>query len=1369
MDTPATYVAPRTCTVVNEGDADRGAEKSSRPLSNYADTSAYVLIAEPGAGKTTAFKAEAAKQGAVHVTVRNFLRFDKPEWRDTTLFLDGLDESRAGPGDRRTPLDGIVKKLGGLGCQPFRLSCRWSFWLAANDKNGLREVSPDGTVTVVRLDPLSKRNIKDILVKNHGVEDADAFVAAARERGVDGLLSNPQNLELLAKSVARGKWPNSRKETFEQACRMLVHEPNGEHRVANPSAAATDPLIEAAGRLCAVQLLAGNAGYTLPDRSEPDVDYPSLAEVDGDLQGNAGQVLGTRLFAGVSEGRLAPAHRQIAEFLTARHVSGLLERGLPLERVLALITGFDGELLPEFHNFASWLAVHNKRSRRRLIRLHPSGLIYDGDRETYSLDEKREIVLNLRREWAWNAWCSRSTGRVPGFGGIVLTELEDTLREILSDGERDLAHQCYVLLLMQMLADGDPLPTLSDLLEEMMRDATWYPSVRCAALEVLTGYSEQGRLGSASLATMVRDIDGGSIDDPDDALLGTLLKSLYPRVLSMAEVRAHLREPKFKASMGEYSRFWTDHVRRASTPEQLAELLDGIAASLEDCRTFMTGKVGTYTRMARLPVEALEQVLRDTRGRVAPDRLYNWLGMFSDSGFQVLDRDIVSLRCGLTWDAETLKALIAHAVDTCLASGEDCADVVDRRLFGARPFTRYGHWCIEKALAAGEPEAASFYLRELFDCVTDGQRASGLTVEGARADLTADEALLRQFDRMSEHPTGPESRPEDGTKAESPEEPAERPLGQPQVTALSSTSKAPRVGPRRLHQAAKAYLGIAGQPAGRSPRERLADFVGGSLESMDALLAEMEGTIGREDLPDCDEVVRLFDEERVNLLVLPFAAGLHSLEQSGRLSVSDLNEDQIRLAVTILYTLPRQLVDPDSMDGTGTYRPEWFRAVLRDVPALLADVLCRTVARKLETGVQPATELHELWGAEDHREVAELATLSVLKRFPAAETDTVLQALCWTLHTALSVCDWTEVGRVVEERLDRGGQSPGERSCWLMAGYFMDPERWRDALQLLTEDEVSLKWLGMFLATRRFYRDDLARRLKPSDIKPVVVASGEALRRHVLPESAYWSVSNLVSTLGDNPSAAATAALEALRNAPDAKQWLPAIADAGERQARKRREQEYRHCDTRQVVQTLDKGSPANAGDLAALVFDELTELSKKIRDGSTSDWRQYWNLDGHNHPTRPRPENASRDAVLSDLNQRLVGLGVDAQPEGVYADDKRADIRVSFEGFNVPVEIKRSCHRDVWSAVREQLIAKYTRDPGADGFGIYLVFWFGDTPPCQPTKCGDWRPKTATEMRQKLEESLSDREKGLISICVVDVSVPPRKRRSQVASPVGA
>ena len=87
MDTAARYVAPRTCRVVDESDPNRGAEKSSRPLGKYADAAAYVLIAEPGAGKTTAFKSEAASPRREYETVTNFRTFDdKPEWHDKTLY-----------------------------------------------------------------------------------------------------------------------------------------------------------------------------------------------------------------------------------------------------------------------------------------------------------------------------------------------------------------------------------------------------------------------------------------------------------------------------------------------------------------------------------------------------------------------------------------------------------------------------------------------------------------------------------------------------------------------------------------------------------------------------------------------------------------------------------------------------------------------------------------------------------------------------------------------------------------------------------------------------------------------------------------------------------------------------------------------------------------------------------------------------------------------------------------------------------------------------------------------------------------------------------------------------------------------------------
>ena len=392
--------------------------------------------------------------------------------------------------------------------------------MAATDKEALKDVSPDGTITVIRLDPLSNQNIKDILTKNHGVEDADGFVEAAKERGVDGLLTNPQNLDLLAKSVSQGKWPDSRKETFDEACRMLVRESNGQHRAANRSSIDEILLIEAAGRLCASQLISGAAGFTLPDRAEPDTDFPAFTEVYGGMaDASARNVLGTRLFVGVSEGKLSPAHRQVAEFLAAKYVSGLLDKGLPLGRILALITGFDGELVPSFRNFSSWLAVHNKQSRKRLSWLDPSGLIYDGDRQTYSADEKREIVRNLRRESYWNPWCTRSLSKVPGIGVIVSPELEETFREILTDRERAREYQSYVMLLMQMLSDGEPLPALAEVVEQTVRDSTWNWGVRSAALDVLTSYHASGRMESAGVRSMVADIQNGLLDDPQDETL----------------------------------------------------------------------------------------------------------------------------------------------------------------------------------------------------------------------------------------------------------------------------------------------------------------------------------------------------------------------------------------------------------------------------------------------------------------------------------------------------------------------------------------------------------------------------------------------------------------------------------------------------------------------------------------------------------------------------------------------------------------------------------------------------------------------------------------------------------------------------------
>ena len=250
-------------------------------------------------------------------------------------------------------------------------------------------------------------------------------------------------------------------------------------------------------------------------------------------------------------------------------------------------------------------------------------------------------------------------------------------------------------------------------------------------------------------------------------------------------------------------------------------------------------------------------------------------------------------------------------------------------------------------------------------------------------------------------------------------------------------------------------------------------------------------------------------------------------------------------------------------------------------------------------------------------------------------------------------------------------------------------------------------------------------------------------------------VDGLINSLASRPSHDATQAFERLSADTAIRPWHPALQYAASLQQEISREANFRHPTVEQVLGTLDNRAPANAADLTALTMDVLRDLAKTIRHGNTSDWRQYWNVSGRKRADEPRPEDECRNHLLSDLRQRLNPLGVDAQPEGTYADDKRADICVSCDGFNVPIEIKKSEHIDLWTAIRRQLIAKYTRDPGCDGYGIYLVFWFGrdrcKRPPDGPV------PETPAALRDLLlaTAGLSAEERRKISVCVIDVSKP--------------
>ena len=1018
-----THFVRRTCIEIRDDVHQDALESPSRPLEDFRETAVYVLLGDPGAGKTVAFGQESGGcPGGINVTARDFVALDTPpEWRDATLFIDGLDEMRAGVADGLTPFDRIRARLDALGRPAFRLSCREAYWFGTIDRTSLQRVSRDGKVTVLRLDHFTEANVREVLHHRPDIADADAFMREARNRGIGGMLANPKSLEMLADAVAGDIWPETRMETFELACRKLAREHDPIHRIATLPFDDVSVLLDAAGRLCAVMLLAGNAGYTRNPAATGDREYPGLEQFPGDDRRLLQHVLGTKLFSGPSggapHGLAVPVHRENAEFLAARYLGALVDDGLPAGRILSLITGHDGVVVSGLQGLAAWLAAHSRTARAELVARDSLGTILHGDVRRFSTREKRLARKPEPMELANNGLAVHEEG----------TAYESRIQEQDNEHTRK-------------------------------RRRRWHE-----------------------------------------------------------QLKAHEWE-----------------FRENRCPPALLHVLAG-------------AYFGTYV---------------DVQGNTSMDRLRNLIG---------------------------------------------------------------------------------------------------------------DESLVRLARQGLRH------------------------------------------------------------------------------------------AIERDDLPTDTEIIRLRSRKRTHHLALPILAGLEEAARDGTERALSLDDRQMRLALAVHYTGAEPVAAPGP--------PRWFPPLLKSHPQVVSEILVQAVLSAIQGDTDASAKLYDLAYSEDHESIARLATLPLLRRFPVRCTDRQLAALNYLLVAALLHCERAALLGLVEEKLARRSMNVAQRVCWLTAGLVGAPDSFTKRLErFVSGNERRIRRLAELVVHRFRVPERLLEHLDVPALRALIRLTGSSFRPfssdlHASNRDSDGSgpvtgsmeaalgIEHLIGRLASLPSPEATQALQALSSEDALRPWRSQLVDAGNRQNVLRREHGFRHCEIEQVLAVLDNRRPANVADLAALTMDRLREIARRVRDGNTSDWRQYWNLGLHNRPLEPRPENACRDALLSDLQARLSALGVDAQPEGRYAEDKQSDIRVSYGACNVPVEIKKSIHRDLWSAIRTQLIAKYTRDPGAGGYGIYLVFWLG-AERCQPPERGA-RPKNPAELEERLRNTLSTEEARLISICVVDVSKP--------------
>lgn len=1366
-----THYVSRTCTEIDKKSSRDESESPSRPLEDFRETEAYVLLGAPGAGKTVAFKQEAVQcPDGYYVTARDFNTFDdKPEWRDTTLFIDGLDEMRAGSTDGRTPLDRIRNNLNSLECPRFRLSCREADWFGANDRTRLQMVSGNGEVNVLRLDPLSDGDIQEILLRNHHIDDPDSFIASARKRGIDELLPNPQSLRMLVAAVAGGRWPETRMETFELACRTLLKEHNPEHRIANPDGADISRLMDVAGRLCAVQLLAGNAGYTLFGNLSCDPGYPGLEQIPGDDRAVLRYTLGTKLFEAPCEGRVAPVHRQVAEFLAARYLARLIADGLPVGRILALMTGHDSVPVAELRGLAAWLAAHSRDSRLELITRDPLGTILYGDVREYPTDEKHRLWECLEREADQKPWFWRLSGMDSRLGDIATPDMEQAIHELLRDSPRDAARQCFVRILLLSLKHGPVVPSISDPVMEIVRDESWSDSVRSAALDALIRQMGNGESPTDALKSLLAAIDAGSVSDSNDDLLGALLTELYPENLSSSEILRYLRRPHNTSLFGKYYSFWSRHVPVKSTTIQCGELLDGITRQFDRLKPSFLSTFGRVIYGRRLLIPLLKRVLESSQEDISPSRVLNWLGVVSDPQIRVPPEEAEFIRNWLSCHPGALKEIIKLGLKICsdARNFRHCMYKIERRVFAAMwpP-----NWCVEQALISTDENAAAYFICKAADFVHDHPDDKQISRESANDRLTGDNRLLNVFNDRLASRSGSDAHVTYSREQDNEQKRQRQQKWHNHLKTHETTLRENRCHSVLLHQLATIYFGGFVDAEGDCPLDRLRSLLGTDDNLIQAVLEGLHGSIHRSDLPDVAEIIDLGTRDRQHYLALPFMAGL---EEAARIAPDrnvSLNEKQMRLALAIHYASP--LPDDDVQP------PTWFKPLLKARPDLVADVLVESVRPKINSNPHIAADLYELAYCEDHAEVARLASFQLLKMFPVRCRTGQLPALYCLLEAALRHCEQTPLVELIDRKLSYNSMNVGQRIYWLVAGLRTSPSRYLNRLEIFVteknQSERRVRYLAEAVAGDNHSPapieclDEPGLRLMIQLLgcshRPYFAYSqkqSEGAYKYTLDMQVSRQIQLAINRLASDPSQSAAEILESLARDDNLIPWRPDLKHAKHRQSDLRREASFQPRDIEQVIQVLDKRRPANAADLAALTTEFLQEIAKNIRHGNTSGWKKYWN-DVNHKPSTPKHEDRCRNALLDDLRPKIESLDIDAQPEGRYADDKRADIRVSYgQQFNVPVEIKKSCHRDLWSAIGRQLIAKYTRDPGADGYGIYVVFWFGNTEHCRPTPGEKAPPKSATQLEKRLRDTLSEEKKRKISICVIDVAKPETPSKS--------
>lgn len=1333
------YHVPRTCI---EQKIDDGVE--SRPIIDFRERAAYVLLGEPGAGKSTLFKEEADNtDNGLCISARDFIDLDRNEWRDKTLFIDGLDEARAGKDDARTPLGAIRGKLCKLDCKCFRISCREADWLGSPDANDLEKISPNQAITILHLNPLSNDDIKQILSNDQRVPDPNGFIEKAEQIGLSGLLNNPQTLDMLINAVKGGHaWPTSKQDVYELACKQLASEFNDDHAVSQT--ASIPQLMEAAGFLCALQLIANISGFTEGQAGEGRISLKDLT-IPNDLPIHA--ALKTRLFNKTGNNEFSYIHRSVAEYLAAQFIAGKINQGLLINRVLALTSGFDGGIVAALRGLMAWLSVHSEQARERLIEIDPVGVIVNGDALLFPRTAKSQLFHALIREAKSTSFPNRDW-HTTAFSTITTKDMADELSEILNNQSRTDGEQFLLHCLLRGLSCSESIAEIKVSLLTIIRDNSYWEGTRSHALYA---FFHQYPEDLDSLLSLAEDIRQGKIEDTENGLMESLLDKLFPSKITAFNVFQYLLSSKNNRVIT-YHYFWRTVLPERLTETDLAVILDQLSELDSDLlegvhENFIVDTIG----------QLLIQGLQIHGLNISSERRYRWLSIGIDQydNYKFTPEQCQQIASWIDSHANCYLTVIGAG----LKQIKDFENInweirkILTRLHGATPPNNIAQWWLNQALSETNTKLSFAYFEQAFAILYDIQNNSGLSLDFFVNWVVDHPEYLETYQNLT-YCVIPEWRLKHASSAQKwanlRDEEQRNKLSYllEQKEQIAEGSAPPHI----FNQIAIAFNHLV-QTNDKSREGRLSEFLNGDEILINAAKTGLRKILQRADLPTPKEIYTSAAKNKYHYIRLPFLVCMDTLYQENPAILHTLSDDLLSKALAFCF-------------AEGAFNEAWLKSLCQSKPELVSRLFIDYVTALLAAKSQFIHGLHSLAYDQEFQKIAKLTVMPLLTKYPVRGYKDHVTYIHYLLDAAIANIDKVELLTLIEKKLTCKGMDLAQRIYWLATGLVIAPEVYEAKIkQIVLGKSERINRLSYFLypsfASKMYDRYDFPVSTKGMLIElfaprcnPVWPRGGGTVTR-AMEERDY--VRYLLDSLAYNPGEDSVAILADLLSQSKLSAWHTQIQSAQQTQQLSRREALFKHPNAAQVINTLSNLKPANVADLAALTIDCLGQLAAEMHGGNTDCYKQFWNVDSHyGKPETPRPENICRNYLLDRLKALLVKYDVQVDLEAHQAKDKRVDMKVSFtnEGktFHLPIEIKRDYHKALWRTIHEQLIPLYTIAPETEGRGLFLVIWFNhEKLPTHPQ--GLPLPKSAEQLAAMLKDIMTPQEQKLIDVFVLDVS----------------